>query len=83
MQNNQTPALPVIQNNDNLPIIHVDGASIHSRKDGMFYIRLTVHLPDAIHEQARVMISDAHLHDLINVMCNITDYYPEKNTDKK
>lgn len=78
--------LALQQNNnlDVLPTLYIDGANIHSRKDGMHYIRLTVGLPDVVQEQARIMISDVHLRRIIDVFSKVTDYYPVKsNEDKK
>jgi hypothetical protein len=76
-------ALPSIQNNDALPTLFVDGATIHSRKDGMFYIRLTALHPDAMHEQVRIMVNDTTLRKIIDVFCGIAKYYPEQPKEVK
>jgi hypothetical protein len=74
---------PVIHTNDNLQTLYVDGAAIHSRDDGMHFIKFLVGLPEGSFEQLRIMIDEEHLHNIIDAMCSNANYYPEKPAKRK
>ena len=61
-----------------LPVLYADSLVANSRKDGFHLLQVLVNLPDGLHEQARVMILDAHLRRFIESLCVHCDYYPER-----
>jgi len=69
--------------NDRLPTLIVDNLSIANRTDGLYFIRLTTHLPEGFKEQARVMVPTASLKRMLDVLCSKSNYYPKKKTAKK
>ena len=82
MSNRDTSTPKVIANN-NLPTLYVDGVRISHRNDGMNYLSLRTMLPDCSMEQVRLMIDDSHLIAIINTICGVIEYFPEKPTKKR
>jgi len=69
--------------NNDLPTLYVDGMSISHRADGINYVSLTTNIPDYIVEQVRLIIDDEHLRIIIDGLCKILDYFPEKPIKKR
>lgn len=65
-----------------LPVLLVDSLRITRRKDGFHLIQVGTMLPDGIHWQARFMVPDKNLRNIIDVLCSHSGYYPEKPTKK-
>lgn len=63
--------------NNNLPILYVDSLDVSHRTDGMNYLSFKTNNPDGSVEQARLMIEDKSLHQIIEDLCQVTDYVPE------
>ena len=82
MSNRETSMRKVIINN-NLPTLYVDGVRISRRKDGMNYLSLRTNLPDCNMEQVRLMIDYEHLTGIIDIICEIIEYFPEKPTKER
>lgn len=83
MQTEKKPASKELQVNNSLSTLFVDGAFVTHRRDGASLIRLVAGLPEGNSEQARIMISDEHLHRIIDVLCRSINYYPKKSSDIK
>ncbi len=69
--------------NNELPVLYVDDVDTRHRADGINYLIFTTHLPDLLVEQVRLMISDEHLHEIINDLCKSTNYYPKRTGKTK
>lgn len=69
--------------NNDLPVLYVDGLDTRHREDGMNYLSFTTNLPDVLAEQARFLIDDEHLHQIIDDLCLTTDYYPKRPRKRK
>lgn len=74
---------PIIHQNENLPILYVDGAFVNHRDDGISYISLVAGLPEYNAEQLRFIVNDKRLKSIIDVLCNSLNYYPEKPKSSK
>ena len=66
--------------NNDLPILYVDDMDTRHRTDGMNYLSFTTNLPDQTVEQVRLMIDDEHLHNIIDDLCQSTDYFPKRTS---
>ena len=66
--------------NNDLPILYVDDMDTRHRTDGMNYLSFTTNLPDQTVEQVRLMIDDEHLHNIIDDLCQSTDYFPKRKS---
>lgn len=66
-----------------LPTLYVDGISANHREDGITYLSLTTHLPDCVVEQVRLMIDDDHLPQIIDLLCDLLGYFPQKPSKKR
>ena len=75
--------LPDFQSNDSLPVLHIDNVFISYRDDNIVFLNLTTGLPDGNIEQARIMIRDDDLKDVISDICKVIKYYPEKPSGKR
>ena len=82
MSNREIPTRKVITN-ENLPTLYIDGIHISHRKDGMNYLSLRTALPDSSIEQVRLMINDHHLISIIDTICRVIEYFPEKHATKR
>jgi hypothetical protein len=71
------PVLKIIAN-ESLPIVLVDQLAITSRTDGMHFVRFMTALPEGHREQCRMMIPDASLRRMLDVLCRHCDHYPER-----
>jgi len=81
MSNKETSTRKLIVN-DNLPTLYADSVRISHRNDGMNYLSFRSNLPDYNMEQVRLMICDDDLTRIIDIICKIIDYFPEKPTKK-
>lgn len=66
-----------------LPILYVDGISVNHRDDGITYLSFTTNIPDYSVEQVRLMIDDKHLPQILDLLCDLLDYFPEKPIKKR
>ncbi len=66
--------------NNDLPILYVDDVDTRHRADDMNYLSFTTNLPDQTVEQVRLMIDDEHLHNIIDYLCQSTDYFPKRKS---
>ena len=82
MANRETSTRKLITNN-NLPTLYVDGVRISHRNDGMNYLSFRTNLPDYNMEQVRLMIHNEDLTRIIDLICEIIEYFPEKPTKKR
>ena len=82
MSNRKNSRPKEIINND-LPILYVDGAHTGHRGDGINYVSLTTNIPNYTVEQVRLMIDDRHLPHIIDALCQILNYFPEKPSKKR
>ena len=64
--------------NENLPIVLVDQLAITSRTDGIHFVRFMTALPDGHREQCRIMIPDANLRRMLDVLCRHCNHYPDR-----
>jgi hypothetical protein len=71
--------------NNNLPTIYVDGVTLYQRQDGMYFIRLSTKIPGSTIEQARIMVNNDDLKEIVDAMCLGTGHYPvnKKKSKKK
>ncbi len=69
---------PQFQINDDLPTLHIDGVDIRRRDDDVYLVRFTANLPEALSEQARLMINEGDLRLIIDAICEAANYYPVK-----
>jgi len=83
MPNKKGKDLSDFYRNDSLPVLHIDSAHISHREDNFVYMSFTSNLPNGDFEQARMMIRDDDLKDLIDGMCSVINYYPEKSGGKR
>jgi len=77
MSNRKNSTSNDIIRND-LPTLYVDGISASHRDDGINYVRLTTDIPGYIVEQVRLIIDDTHLRGIIDLLCQVLNYFPEK-----
>jgi len=82
MSNKDTSIRKFIVNN-NLPTLYADGVGISHRKDGINYLSFRTNLPEYTMEQVRLMIYDKDLIPMIDLICGIIEYFPEKPTKKR
>ena len=61
-----------------MPTRFVDNLNIGIRADDMVLLRFLSHMPEGLHEEARLMTGKAHLKRFIESMCGVLDYYPKK-----
>ncbi|MBA7671784.1 hypothetical protein ES703_79947 [subsurface metagenome] len=78
MSNKEATNSPDFQSNNSLPVLHIDNAYISIRNDKMAFVNFVSQLPDNDLEQARIMISEDDLHNVIDSMCSALNYYPKK-----
>ena len=71
------------QVNNNLPTLYVDDVDMARREDGVNYLSFTTNIPDYIVEQVRFIVDDAHLRDIIEYLCEATNFYPKKPAKTK
>ena len=64
--------------NHNLPILHIDGAVVSVRKDGVCYLNLITETPEGAFEQGKFMINEDDLKIVIDSLCSSTEYYPQQ-----
>jgi hypothetical protein len=69
--------------NDNLQTLYVDGVEVSKREDGMYFIRFTTDLPAGTFEQFRVIADEDNLHGILDIICQVSDYYPKKSVKRK
>jgi len=69
--------------NNDLPILYVDDVDTRHRADGMNYLSFKTNTPDLFVEQVRLIIDDEHLHEIIDDLCQSTDYFPERTSKTK
>lgn len=67
-----------IEINGNLATLFVDGVQVAVRRDGVFLLRFTSHLPEAHREQVRMMVTKDSMRQILDVMCRQVGHYPEK-----
>jgi len=65
-----------------LPVLLIDVLRIATRKDGFHLIHLGTILPEGICWQARFMVPDKNLRDMIDALCSHSGYYPQKPDEK-
>ncbi|MFC1943070.1 hypothetical protein ACFLWO_00600 [Chloroflexota bacterium] len=82
MPNKKSEGFPNFHSNDNLPVLHVDSASVSSRDDKIVLLNFTTSLPHGEFEQSRMMIREDDLHQVISLMCDTINYYPKKTSGK-
>ena len=80
---NPKRVLPDFHGNDSLPVLHIDKGYVSYRDDKIVFINLVASLPNGDVEQARMMIHEDDLQDLIDSMCTAIEYYPEKPSSKR
>jgi len=83
MPNKEDSKFSDIHSNDSLPVLHIDSAFIGLRDDKMNFLSFITNLPSGNFEQARIMIRDDDLYELIDDMCNALNYYPKKPSGKR
>jgi len=69
--------------NENLSTLFVDVLAINKREDGMYYLRFATNLPEGWKEQARMIIPEGNLKQMLNALCSLCDYYPVKSVKKE
>jgi len=78
----ETPALEIVLN-ENLPALAVDNLQVSARGDGFVLLRFLVHLPESLTEQARLVVQQENLKQMIEHLCLQMDHYPAKAKPKK
>jgi len=78
----ETPALE-IKMNDNLPALSVDNLHVSARGDGFVLLRFLVHLPEGLTEQARLVVQQENLEQMIELLCLQMEHYPTKPKKKR
>jgi hypothetical protein len=68
---------------NNLPILHIDGAVISVRKDGVCFLNLITETPKGAVEQGRFMINEDDLNIVIDSLCSSTEHYPQQPKQAK
>ena len=68
--------------NDDLPTLYVDSVHTRHREDGVNYLSFATAIPDRLVEQVRLIIDDASLQRIIDNLCQNTNYFPEKPSEK-
>jgi hypothetical protein len=69
---------PDIKLNNMLLTLFVDNLAVHTRKDGMYFLRFTASLPEGNVEQCRLLINKVNFLKIIDTLCHTTKYYPEE-----
>lgn len=69
--------------NSDLPILFVDNLQISTRNDGINYIKFLALIPEGLREQVRLMIPGKALTNMIDALCQHTNYYPIKKASEK
>jgi len=72
--------------NHDLPTLYVDNCAVSHRGDGMNYLSFATNTPNTpvrVVEQARLIVDDDSLKEILDVMCRSVDYFPEKPTKKR
>ena len=64
--------------NDMLPVVFADNLTVNKREDNIHLLRFLSSLPEGLKEQFRVMIPEASLHKMLDVLCQFSDYYPSR-----
>ena len=59
---------PEVLPDSSLKTLSVDNLLMSTRQDGMHLIQFFVSLPGGWSEQARIMVADAHLKSMLNVL---------------
>jgi len=71
--------MPQLQDNDQLSYNFVDTFRVGVRSDGIIMIKFYLNTPDGpATEQARIVTTKDGIQKLLDVVCNVTNYYPEK-----
>ncbi len=83
MPNKEKSSYSDLHSDDRLPVLHIDSAFIAVRDDKMNFLSFVTNLPNGNFEQARIMINDDDLHELIEDMCSAINYYPKKPSVKR
>lgn len=73
---------PKFHGNDSLPVLHIDDAYISYRDDKLVLVHFIANMPNGDFEQARIMIREDSLRDVIDTMCSVINYYPKKSSSK-
>ncbi len=74
-----TDKRPTVALDDTLHTMFIDGLEVSTRKDGVAFLRFTVHLPEGRKEQTRLMVTKEGLRTMANTICRALDYYPTKD----
>jgi len=72
--------------NDDLPTLYVDTVATSRRADGLCYLSFATNTPPTpygIAEQVRLVIDDESLRIIIDDLCETTNYFPEKPSQKR
>ena len=64
--------------NENLLTVFVDNLIINKRTDSMYNLRFASNLPEGLKEQARMIIPEKNLMQMLDALCNLCNYYPVK-----
>ena len=84
MQNNKKEERVVdLRVNSDIPILFVDNLQISTRNDGINFIKFLTLLPEELVEQVRLMIPGKALTNMIDALCQHTNYYPLKKASEK
>ena len=71
------PPLP-LQLKEALPTLYVDSISVNPRADGLYFVRFSAIIPEGVSEQCRFIIDKPRLDSIIDTLCQVADYYPDK-----
>ena len=82
MSNDQDKIELKFSPNENLQTLFVDSLFIRSRTDGFHYVRLATSLPEGFKEQARLIVPDEGLKNMLDVLCSHCNHWPQKSKDK-
>jgi hypothetical protein len=71
-----------VNSNPDLPVLFVDNLQISTRVDGINFVKLLALVPDGLKEQVLLMIPVKALNNMIDALCQHTNYYPVKKVSK-
>ena len=72
---------PQILPSGDLRTLFVDNLQVSTRNDGMHLVQLFASLPDGWSEQARLLISDAHLKSMLEVLTDRCKAWEEGSSE--
>lgn len=82
MSNETSDSLEYTVDNE-LPLLFIDSVAASVRVDGLYLLRLGASLPEGMQEQARLMMPTECVKNMLDILCEQSEYYPTRPAIKK